>query len=105
MSRRFDGRDAGAQSTPAQIVAPAEATGDEASALAAMFAQTSQQWEQTQEQMARLVLLLPHSLSSQKCIGEKALRNLNLLYSTFLSFSVRVCNSYDPFLSCRPYNP
>lgn len=31
---------------------PAAASGDEANALAAMFAATSQQWQQTQEQMA-----------------------------------------------------
>lgn len=37
---------------PAQIQVPVDAPTDEASALAAMFAATSQQWQQTQEQMA-----------------------------------------------------
>lgn len=50
-SRRFD-QD---QPAPPDNV-PAESTGDEASAMAAMFAATSQQWQQTQEQMASSVL-------------------------------------------------
>jgi len=37
---------------PATVVAPAGAPGDEASAMAAMFAATSEQWNQTQQQMA-----------------------------------------------------
>lgn len=38
---------------PIQVILPAEAPADEANALAAMFAQTSQQWQETQEQMAK----------------------------------------------------
>lgn len=37
---------------PINIVVPASADTDEASAMAAMFAASSQQWAQTQEQMA-----------------------------------------------------
>jgi protein MPE1 len=36
-------------------VLPAAAPQDEANALAAMFAASSQQWQQTQEQMAKWV--------------------------------------------------
>lgn len=54
MSRRFDGNDQAPSHDSASIdvVAPAAATGDEVSALAAMFAASSDQWNQTQAQMA-----------------------------------------------------
>ncbi|SCV72533.1 BQ2448_4070 [Microbotryum intermedium] len=58
-SKRFDGRDDAPSSTPsaapqesAPIVLPSAAPADEANALAAMFAASSQQWQETQEQMA-----------------------------------------------------
>lgn len=38
---------------PRDIVAPAGAGGDEASALAAMFAASNEQWQQTQTQMSK----------------------------------------------------
>ncbi|SCZ92493.1 BZ3500_MvSof-1268-A1-R1_Chr5-2g07911 [Microbotryum saponariae] len=58
-SKRFDGRDdapssnaSAAPQEPAPIVLPSAAPADEANALAAMFAASSQQWQETQEQMA-----------------------------------------------------
>ncbi|GAA6043057.1 hypothetical protein JCM8097_005138 [Rhodosporidiobolus ruineniae] len=58
-SKRFDGREDGppgiggaaSQGAP-QVQLPAAAPNDEASAMAAMFAATNSQWQQTQEQMA-----------------------------------------------------
>ena len=41
---------------PINVVVPGTADSDEASAMAAMFAASSQQWQQTQEQMAACVL-------------------------------------------------
>lgn len=59
MSRRFDGHGGDGFAGPpapvnesAPVVAPAGASGDEASAMAAMFAASSEQWNQTQQQMA-----------------------------------------------------
>ncbi|KAK4056304.1 Protein mpe1 [Microbotryomycetes sp. JL221] len=58
-SKRFDGKDdnhgqpGSAPQAPVDVKLPAAAGQDEASALAAMFAATSQQWQQTQEQMAQ----------------------------------------------------
>ncbi|GJN88012.1 hypothetical protein Rhopal_000967-T1 [Rhodotorula paludigena] len=54
-TKRFDGReDAVKPAGPAQgdVQLPAAAPSDEASAMAAMFAATNTQWQQTQEQMA-----------------------------------------------------
>ncbi|KAG8942701.1 hypothetical protein FRC04_003531 [Tulasnella sp. 424] len=63
MSKRFDGKDSKAhpyqaaapalQSTVQPVPAPASAGADEAAQIAAMFAETSEQWEQTQAQMAQ----------------------------------------------------
>lgn len=63
MSKRFDGKDSKAhiyqaaapapQSTLQPVPAPASAGADEAAQIAAMFAETSEQWEQTQAQMAQ----------------------------------------------------
>jgi protein MPE1 len=50
--RSFDNRDH--QSTPQPPIAPAGGD-DEAASIAAMFAETSEQWEATQERMAQLV--------------------------------------------------
>lgn len=44
------------QNAPVPVAAPA-GTEDEAAAIAAMFSETSEQWEQTQERMAQFVLL------------------------------------------------
>ncbi|KAK4049419.1 Protein mpe1 [Microbotryomycetes sp. JL201] len=55
-TKRFDGKDdaqAAAPQAPVEVKLPAAAGQDEASALAAMFAASSQQWQQTQEQMAQ----------------------------------------------------
>lgn len=46
------------QSAPAPVVAPPAAGDDEAAAIAAMFSETSEQWEQTQEKMAQFVSIL-----------------------------------------------
>ncbi|BGP13379.1 hypothetical protein JCM10213_009222 [Rhodosporidiobolus nylandii] len=56
-SKRFDGREDVKPSgppggMPSQVQIPAAAPNDEASAMAAMFAATNTQWQQTQEQMA-----------------------------------------------------
>ncbi|GAA5949046.1 hypothetical protein JCM21900_003185 [Sporobolomyces salmonicolor] len=58
-TKRFDGREdmrptSGSSSAqePVQVQIPAAAPTDEASAMAAMFAATNTQWQQTQEQMA-----------------------------------------------------
>ncbi|GAA5847298.1 hypothetical protein JCM3766R1_003941 [Sporobolomyces carnicolor] len=54
-SKRFDGRQetvAGPKQGSSSVQIPAAAPTDEASAMAAMFAATNSQWEQTQEQMA-----------------------------------------------------
>ncbi|GAA5895226.1 cleavage polyadenylation factor subunit MPE1 [Sporobolomyces salmoneus] len=55
-SKRFDGREDISASklsqAPSSVQIPAAAPTDEASAMAAMFAATNSQWEQTQEQMA-----------------------------------------------------
>ncbi|BGP37349.1 Protein mpe1 [Rhodotorula kratochvilovae] len=55
-TKRFDGREDVAPSAapqgPADVQVPVAASGDEASAMAAMFAATSSQWQQTQEQMS-----------------------------------------------------
>ncbi|KAG9017163.1 hypothetical protein FRB90_001515 [Tulasnella sp. 427] len=63
MSRRFDGKDPKMSAYPpppppsqptVQAVPPPSSTGgDEAASIAAMFAETSEQWEQTQAQMAQ----------------------------------------------------
>ncbi|KPV76905.1 uncharacterized protein RHOBADRAFT_51889 [Rhodotorula graminis WP1] len=54
-SKRFDGREdmapSAAPQNPSDVQVPVAASGDEASAMAAMFAATSSQWQQTQEQM------------------------------------------------------
>ncbi|BGP00908.1 Protein mpe1 [Rhodotorula toruloides] len=54
-TKRFDGREdarpSPAQDSP-QVQIPAAAPTDEASAMAAMFAATNSQWQQTQEQMS-----------------------------------------------------
>ncbi|TNY23370.1 DWNN domain-containing protein [Rhodotorula diobovata] len=47
-TKRFDGR----EDNPSEVQVPVAASGDEASAMAAMFAATSSQWQQTQEQMS-----------------------------------------------------
>ncbi|KAM0792848.1 hypothetical protein ACM66B_002613 [Microbotryomycetes sp. NB124-2] len=55
-TKRFDGKEdsqAAAPQAPVEVKLPAAAGEDEASALAAMFAASSQQWQQTQEQMAQ----------------------------------------------------
>lgn len=60
MSRRFENGGDGfagppqgqVAEAPVAVVAPAGAGGDEASAMAAMFAASSEQWNQTQQQMA-----------------------------------------------------
>ncbi|KAG8897468.1 hypothetical protein FRB99_008126 [Tulasnella sp. 403] len=63
MSRRFDGKDSTSQSTsqlteppvsrtPPPMVARPSGGDDEAASIAAMFAETSDHWEQTQEKMA-----------------------------------------------------
>lgn len=56
MTKRFDGRDAGAApSAPASSAAGADG-GDEAARIAAMFQATTEQWDETQERMAQYVL-------------------------------------------------
>ncbi|GAA5870741.1 hypothetical protein JCM16303_001571 [Sporobolomyces ruberrimus] len=68
-SKRFDGREdmkssSSAQNpTPVQI--PAAAPNDEASAMAAMFAATNSQWEQTQEQMSHATPIYRAPLNGQ----------------------------------------
>ncbi|GAA6000578.1 hypothetical protein JCM10207_004559 [Rhodosporidiobolus poonsookiae] len=57
-TKRFDGRDdgrpaGGAGPSQGNVQIPAAAPNDEASAMAAMFAQTNTQWQQTQEQMSQ----------------------------------------------------
>ncbi|GAA5979468.1 hypothetical protein JCM10908_002935 [Rhodotorula pacifica] len=55
-TKRFDGREdpqpSGLNQGPSSVQIPAAAPNDEASAMAAMFAATNTQWQQTQEQMA-----------------------------------------------------
>ncbi|KAH7098232.1 DWNN-domain-containing protein [Auriculariales sp. MPI-PUGE-AT-0066] len=58
MSRRFDGRDDGSASRPSsstaptsQASAPTSLKNEETAGIAAMFAQSEQQWEETQEKM------------------------------------------------------
>ncbi|KAG8880933.1 hypothetical protein FRB97_000326 [Tulasnella sp. 331] len=73
MSKRFDGRDLkqmsnvpsasstppiqSSQNAPESHTAPPGAGDDEAAQIAAMFAATSEQWEETQEKMAQSVVL------------------------------------------------
>ncbi|GAA5924584.1 cleavage polyadenylation factor subunit MPE1 [Sporobolomyces koalae] len=69
-TKRFDGREDFASpsqasaSTPVQIAAAAPT--DEASAMAAMFAATNSQWQQTQEQMANATPIYRAPLNGQQ---------------------------------------
>ncbi|GAA6007885.1 hypothetical protein JCM11491_006524 [Sporobolomyces phaffii] len=67
-TKRFDGREDSARpasQTPSSVQIPAAAPSDEASAMAAMFAATNSQWEQTQEQMAHATPVYRAPLNGQ----------------------------------------
>ncbi|GAA6063891.1 hypothetical protein JCM10212_001373 [Sporobolomyces blumeae] len=67
-TKRFDGRDDGGKpgsQDPPQVQLPVAAPTDEASAMAAMFAATNTQWQQTQEQMANATPVYRAPLNGQ----------------------------------------